>query len=62
MLFKNQVKTVKLINKTSVEGLLQNLSKLNSDLLGYSRLETTQIYLHLSSDYIRNVKSPLDNL
>jgi site-specific recombinase XerD len=33
-----------------------------SDLLGHSRLETTQIYLHLSSDYIRNVKSPLDDL
>jgi site-specific recombinase XerD len=33
-----------------------------SDLLGHSRLETTQIYLHLSSDYIRNIKSPLDDL
>ncbi len=33
-----------------------------SELLGHKRLETTQIYSHLSSDYIKNVKSPLDNL
>jgi site-specific recombinase XerD len=33
-----------------------------SELLGHKRLETTQIYLHTSAEYLKNVKSPLDDL
>jgi len=31
-------------------------------LLGHSKLETTQIYTHVSQASIKNIKSPLDNL
>lgn len=31
-------------------------------LLGHENLETTRIYIHISQDQIKNVKSPLDNL
>ncbi len=31
-------------------------------LLGHSKLETTQIYTHISNAKIKNIKSPLDNL
>lgn len=31
-------------------------------LLGHSKLETTQIYTHVSNIQIKNIKSPLDNI
>ena len=36
--------------------------KIIQKLLGHSDIRTTQIYLHISNQLIKNVKSPLDNL
>lgn len=33
-----------------------------AELLGHNRLDTTMIYLHTSTNYLKNIRSPLDNL
>lgn len=71
-IFENTVKKAGIKKKASCHTLRHSFAthllengvdiRIIQKLLGHSKLETTQIYTHVSNFQIKNIKSPLDDL